>query len=82
MAHHIAELVHDTEVTTDDSRQAKHALFRDAILAIWAHRFELPTGKRPFGEFEPILRALASLDPEMVSPCFNLLRPRFQAPYG
>jgi hypothetical protein len=31
---------------------------------VWAHRFELPAGKRPFGEFEPILRALASLDPE------------------
>ncbi|XXY44994.1 AVAST type 3 anti-phage protein Avs3b [Sorangium sp. So ce269] len=67
MAHHIAELVQQTEEATDDCRTAKQAQLRDAILALWTHRFELPTGKRPFGEFEPILRALASLDPESQS---------------
>jgi len=64
MAHHIAELVQEAEGATGDDRLAKQAQLRDAILALWAHRFELPTGKRPFGEFEPILRALAGLDPE------------------
>ena len=67
MAHHIAELVQETEGATDDDRPVKQAQLRDAILALWAHRFELPTGKRPFGDFEPILRALASLDPESQS---------------
>jgi hypothetical protein len=67
MAHHIAELVQDAEDVAGDDRPAKQAQLRDAILALWAHRFELPPGKRPFGEFEPILRALASLDPESQS---------------
>jgi hypothetical protein len=67
MAHHIAELVQEAEGATADDRPAKLAQLRDAILALWAHRFEMPTGKRPFGEFEPILRALASLDPESQS---------------
>lgn len=64
MAHYVAELVQEAEAATGDDRSAKQAQLRDAILALWAHRFELPRGNRPFGEFEPILRALASLDPE------------------
>jgi len=68
MAHYIAELVQEAESAASDDRPAKQAQLRDSILALWAHRFELPTGKRPFGEFEPILRALASLDPESQSP--------------
>ncbi len=68
MAHHVAELVAEAEAATDNDRDTKQALLRDAVLALWAHRFELPTGKRPFGEFEPILRTLADLDPENPSP--------------
>lgn len=64
MAHYLSELIQEAEVATGDDRLAKQAQLRDAILALWAHRFELPSGKRPFGEFEPILRALESLDPE------------------
>lgn len=64
MAHYLAELIQESEVATGDDRLAKQVQLRDSILALWAHRFELPSGTRPFGEFEPILRALASLDPE------------------
>lgn len=64
MAHYVAELMEEVEDATDEDRSAKQVQLRDAILALWAHRFELPNGARPFGEFEPILRALASLDPE------------------
>lgn len=64
MAHFLAELIQEAEVATGDDRLAKQAQLRDSILALWAHRFELPCGTRPFGEFEPILRALESLDPE------------------
>lgn len=64
MAHHIAELVQEAEAATGDDRLAKQAHLRDAILALWAHRFELPSGMQPLVEFEPILSALASLDPE------------------
>lgn len=68
MAHYLAELMQKAEVTTGDDRLTAQAQLRDSILALWAHRFELPSGTRPFGEFEPILRALASLDPESESP--------------
>ena len=34
----------------------------DAILELWKHRFELPSGKRPFEDFEAVMRALESLD--------------------
>jgi hypothetical protein len=64
MAHYLAELMQEVEVATGDDRLTKQAQLGDSILALWAHRFELPSGMRPFGEFEPILRALKSLDPE------------------
>ena len=40
----------------------------DAILKLWAHRSELPNGKRPFEEFEPIFRVPQSLDPDDTTP--------------
>lgn len=64
MSHYLAELMHEAEVAAGEDRIIKQAQVRDSVLALWAHRFELPSGKRPFGEFEPILRALANLDPE------------------
>jgi hypothetical protein len=67
MAQYLAELLHDAETAIGDDRSAKQVLLRDGVLALWAHRFELPDGKRPFGDVEPILRALASLDPESQS---------------
>lgn len=67
MAHYIAEVMLEAEAANGDDRLAKQGRARDAILALWAHRFELPNGKRPFSEFEPILRSLASLDPESES---------------
>ena len=67
MAHHLADLMQEAEAATGDDRPAKQAQLRDAILTLWSRRFELPGGRRPFGEFEPILRALSSLDPESQS---------------
>lgn len=64
MAHYIAELIHESEAATKEDRVAKQAQLRDSVLALWAHRFELPSGKRPFGDFELILRTIESLDPE------------------
>jgi len=64
MAHYLAELIHEAEVATGADKVHKQTLLRDSILALWAHRHELPNGKRPFEEFEPILRALESLDPD------------------
>ena len=73
MAHHIAELIIESEEADTSDKSTKNNQLREAILSLWRHRFELPTNRRPFNDFEPILRALESLDPEnKVSRYFTL----------
>lgn len=38
------------------------------LLGLWERRHQLPNGKRPFEDLEPILRALESLDPADDTP--------------
>ena len=68
MAHSIAELIHDAEAAGAKDRPAKLAKCADAILALWKHRHELPSGKRPFEDLGPIMRTLESLDPDNTKP--------------
>ena len=68
MGHYIAEKIEDAETVTDESRDRKMAECKDAILKLWAHRSELPDGKRPFEDFEPIFRVLKSLDLDDTTP--------------
>lgn len=68
MAHSIAELIQDAEASGGRDRPAKLVMCSDAILALWKHRHELPSGKRPFEDLGPIMRALESLDPDDTTP--------------
>lgn len=68
MAHYIAELIHDAENASAEERPAKMQVCSEAILNLWRCLHELPDGKRPFEEHEPILRALESLDPDADTP--------------
>lgn len=68
MAHYIAELIQGAEKASLEERAAKMQACSEAILSLWKHRHELPNGKRPFEELEPILRALESLDPDDSTP--------------
>lgn len=68
MAHYIADLISKAESGHGDTQDAARQACRDAILQLWAHRHVFPNGKRPFENCEPILRALASLDPEDDTP--------------
>ena len=68
MAHYLAELIEKANSASDDDRASKMDRVRDTILKFWAHRYQLPNGKRPFEKIEPILRALESLDPENEIP--------------
>lgn len=68
MAHYIAELIEGAETATVEDRQEKLAKCAETILSLWKHRYELPNGKRPFEEFEPIYRAIESLDPDNDTP--------------
>lgn len=75
MAHYVAELIRDAEKANAEERPAKMRTCSEAILNLWKHRNELPSGKRPFEELEPILRALESLDPDDDTPrYFRLAR--------
>ena len=68
MAHYIAELIEGAETATEADRPEKLAKCSEIILALWQHRYELPNGKRPFEELEPIFRAIESLDPDDDTP--------------
>jgi hypothetical protein len=72
MAHHVAELMHDANVSKGNKRADMMAACAAAIIALWEHRNALPSGARPFESLEPIQRAIASLDP-------NDERPRYFA---
>jgi hypothetical protein len=65
MAHHIADLIRAAEKSR--SRRAERAC-REAIYELWSHRAELPNGRRPFQDVEPVVRALESLDPSADEP--------------
>ena len=68
MAHYVADLIGKADrATGDDKRAAERECFA-AIVALWKHRSELPNGKRPFEELEPVMRAVESLDPENDTP--------------
>jgi hypothetical protein len=68
MAHYIAELIEEAETAKVEERPAKFAQCADAILKLWERLHQLPNGKRPFEDLEPILRALESLDPTDDTP--------------
>mgnify|MGYP000898506202 CR=1 FL=1 len=64
MAHYIAELIQSVEQASAEEKSVKMQVCCDAILNLWAHRHTLSNGKRPFEKLEPLMRTLASLDPE------------------
>jgi len=68
MAHYIADQIATAESATGEEKKAAQNACFSAILKLWAHRSELPSGTRPFREFEPIVRAIESLDPDNETP--------------
>jgi hypothetical protein len=76
MAHHVAELVISAENATGEEKGLADKKCFEAILTLWKHRAELPNGKRPLEELEPVIRAVESLDPESDTPrYFRSARP-------
>ena len=76
IAHHIADLIERAESATGDAKQLAAKTCFEAILALWKHRAELPDGKRPFQELEPVVRAIESLDPDDDTPRYFRTVPR------
>ncbi len=71
MAHYIAERMTAAEqaLSDEDKKEAEKECF-ETILALWKHRWLLPSRKRPLEEFEPILKTLERLNPEKEEPFF------------
>ena len=75
-AHYIAELIAKAESATGEEKGVAEKKCFEAILALWKHRAELPNGKRPFEDLEPVVRAIESLDPDDDTPrYFRSARP-------
>ncbi len=76
MAHHVADLILKAENATGSDKVTAETEAFDAILALWKHRSEFPHGKRPYEELEPVMRTVASLDPEDDTPrYYRMIRP-------
>lgn len=71
MAHYVAEKMTLAEKapSEEDKKEAEKECF-ETILALWKHRWSLPSGKRPLEDFEPILKTLERLNPEEQEPFF------------
>jgi hypothetical protein len=64
LAHYVAEEIVTTENATGDEKSEAERRCFETILKLWEHRSSFPSGRRPFENFEPILRALNRIDPE------------------
>lgn len=71
MAHYIAEkmTVAEQALSDEDKKVAEKECF-ETILVLWKHRWSLPSSKRPFGDFEFILKTLKRLNPNEQEPFF------------
>ena len=70
MAHYVAELIDAAENAPQEELAASRRKCFETILELWSHRSDLPPGRRPFEDLEPIGRALESLDPGNETPRF------------
>lgn len=59
MAHHVAELIHDSETLPTDEKRAKAGKRAvETILKIWEHRESLPSYAYPLARYNEVLRVL------------------------
>lgn len=75
MAHYLAEKISFAERSEGKEKEMAEKECFDVILKLWEHRHSLPSGRRPFQSFEPILDTLSQLNPDTEEPYFyNALR--------
>ncbi len=73
MAHYVADLIATTKSTTGEEKGFTDKKCIEAILDLWKHRAQLPNGKRPHENLEPVVRAIESLDPDDDTPRAKVL---------
>ncbi len=70
MAHYLAEKISVAEHSEGREKKAAEKECFDVILKLWQHRHSLPSGRRPFQNFEAILDTLSKLNPDTEGPYF------------
>lgn len=70
MAYYIAEQMAIAKKAKGEARVKAEQQCFEAILKLWEHRSHLPTGVRPFENYDPIFRALERLASENERPYF------------
>jgi hypothetical protein len=76
MAHYIADLMVKVKGASGEEKELAEKNCFEAILELWKHRAEMPNGKRPHEDLEPVVRAIKSLDPDDDMPrYFRSIRP-------
>jgi hypothetical protein len=71
MAHYVAQCITEAETASEADAGAARKRCQDAILALWAHRAELPNGVRPLAALEPLAGVLQAFDPDQRRPFFH-----------
>jgi hypothetical protein len=64
MVHYLAEKFLAHKEAVGEAKGTLETELVDLILKFWKHRAYFPRGDRPFENYEPVLRALESLDPD------------------
>ncbi|MGJ1240996.1 hypothetical protein [Sphingobacterium siyangense] len=64
MCHYIAEQMVKIDNSAGVEKELAEKVCFETILKFWQHRWQLPSGMRPFESFETILSVLERLDPE------------------
>ncbi len=64
MAHHIAELIEQTDNADGNDRSKLEDRCREAILELWKHIEVFPKSARPLEDLQSILATIRALDPE------------------
>jgi hypothetical protein len=67
IAHHLAEKLRAHKVARGGAKAALETEIVDTALKFWKHRAYFPRSTRPFENYESVLRALESLDPDQTS---------------
>lgn len=64
MAHYISEKIVSAETATGKKKKAIEQECYDTILKLWSHKWELPSNRRPFKEFDQIFETIKKLSPD------------------
>ncbi|WP_430811597.1 MULTISPECIES: hypothetical protein [unclassified Carboxylicivirga] len=70
MAHYLAEKITLAEQSEGQEKATLNKECFEIILKLWEHRNSLPSGNRPFQNFEPIIEFLSKLNMEREHPLF------------